>query len=164
MRLGLVGFVVTALLTGCAGLSDRGSSAASSAENGSPPDEPPVVFADRLIAAERDELRRLGERLRRSLEQAPTSRTRLRYAVWLSTPGHAGVDFSTARRVLESVLIEGEDLDRDTRAFVRLRLRHLREVLALRDNNARLTRANARLRAKIEELTELERQMGSGAP
>jgi len=157
MRLGLVGFVVTALLAGCAGLGDNRRQAVSS-----PNDDSPLVFADRLVAAERDALRRMGERLRRRLEEAPTRRARLRYAVWLSTPGHGGVDLVAARRVLETILVEGEDLERDTRAFVRLQLRHLREVLALRANNARLTRANARLRAKIEELTELERQMESG--
>jgi hypothetical protein len=119
-----------------------------------------LVFLDRLAVADRDELAELGRGLRADAEADHA--VALRYALWLSTPGHAGYRPERARRELEALLVEEPALERPLRALVRIRLRTLRARRELQETNARLTTENERLREQIRALTELEQRMGTG--
>ena len=155
-RLGTV-LLVAVLLTGCAGIHGEGRVLGT--------DRPEVgeqmMFVDRLAVADRDELARIGSKLRSRAEADAGVTALLRYALWLATPGHDGHDPRAARRHLEAILVEGRELDRPVRALVRNQLRVMRSREELLQTNARLTRENERLRAQIRALTELERRMGT---
>jgi hypothetical protein len=107
----------------------------------------------------------------------------LRYALWQSTPGHPGHDPAAAERRLAR-LIDESNPPRAMGALIRAQLRHLRAQQALSeelqtDLIVRTGRQEAisehlqekierqeqqirRLQKQIEELTRLERRMGSG--
>jgi len=121
-----------------------------------------LAFADRLADADDDTLADMGDGLRRAATEEGSVEARLRYAYWRATPGHSGFDPESARRTLEDVLADADDvLAAPTQSLVRLQLRHLRRARAWRERHAELSRANDQLRDKIRELTDLERRMES---
>ncbi len=158
-----IALLLLALVSGCSTLEPRSAS---------PEPEPEsqrrelavemLAFVDRLGGADADELTGMGERLRIAADQQASVEARLRYAYWRATPGHPGFDPQRARRRLEGVLADTDgELAPPVRALARLQLRHLRQARAWRSRHAELRRENEQLRQKLQELTNLERRMGS---
>lgn len=146
--------------------------------------EDALVFQDRLATTPPGELAAIGRRLRPDAGESLNPMHSLRYALWLSTPGHAGHDPAAAERRLVRLLDESSP-PRAMEALIHAQLRHLRARQSVHQElNAKLIvrtgrqqAVNEELRAKIErqereierlqqqikELTNLERRMGSGS-
>lgn len=119
-------------------------------------------------------------------ESTPTTTNKLRYALALATPGHAGSDAVAAERQLSEILARPETLLADERMLAIIELKQVEQRLVLESENQRLhdeaarnTRdklaavnhrlaaemnENARLRkaledaqAKLEAVTHIER-------
>jgi len=130
-------------------------------------------FLDRLSAASADDLTAIGRDLRTRLDVNGDVVTRMRYALWLSVPGHPGHDAEAARHRFEALLANSADtLDDGSRALARIRLREIRreerrarEQARQHDDlvrqNRELVRQNQELRRKIRALTTLEQEMGN---
>lgn len=166
------------LLSGCAALENL----REHGQFGSAVEEA-LVFQERLAAIPPEELAAIGQRLRPDAGESLNRMDSLRYALWLSTPGHPGHDPAAAQRRLTRLIDEG-DPPQAMGALIRTRLRHLRAQQTLSDamranfvvRTERQEAVNDDLRAKIqrqareierlqqqiEELTKLERRMGSG--
>jgi hypothetical protein len=146
-------------LNGCANLSNsvpvRAPAESADASGGAT-----LQFLERLATASAAELEAMPAR-RAPGEAAP--KRRLRHALWLATPGHAGHDAAAARRTLTGLLESPRLLDPTTRALARLQLRHLHARQQWRANNERLTAENRRLQEQIQALTALEREMNGGS-
>ena len=141
------------------------------------PTDSPAVQATELAQA------------RREAGVAPTATHRLRYALLLATPGHAGADPVAARRQLSEILASPDTLSAEERMLATIELAQVERQLALLETNRRLsdqaaaqTQAtaadahrrliaaqaeNARLRkaladaqAKIDAVTHIERSIG----
>jgi hypothetical protein len=118
----------------------------------------------------------------------PTTTNRLRYALALSLPGHAGADPVAARRQLSELLARPELLMSAERSLTALHLREVEERLVLQaeirrlqqesaqrdrersqssnrrlqaeaDENARLRKELDEARKKLEAVTQLERSI-----
>lgn len=146
--------------------------------------EDTLVFQDRLATAPPGELAAIGRRLRPDAGESLSPMDSLRYALWLSTPGHTGHDPPAAQRRLARLIDDGSP-PRATEALIRIQLRHLRAQQALSDEMRanlvvrtgrqeainddlrqkieRQAREIERLQQQIDELTNLERRMGSGS-
>lgn len=157
------------LLSGCAAIDQLRQQVATGRSSA----DAQLVYLDRLNRASPEELGAIGERLGAS-ESEPSARTpldSLRYALWQSTPGHAGYAPDEARQRLEGLLSEGWP-PQALQALMRVQLRHLRHLQAqsaLQAKNAELEAANGErkqeiqsLEKKIQALTTLERRMGGG--
>lgn len=167
------------LVSGCAAiesLSDRGQFGSAV--------EDALVFQDRLATATPKELVAIGQRLQPGAdEDALNPVDSLRYALWRATPGHPGHDPAAAERRLVR-LLDDSSPPRAMEALILAQLRHLRaqqsmhqelnaELIVrtgrqqavneeLRAKIERQEREIERLQQQIEELTNLERRMGSG--
>jgi hypothetical protein len=124
---------------------------------------------------------------------APTPSRVLRYAMVLSTPGHAGHDPVVAQRLLREVLANPETLLPAERALAFLQLQQVERQQALQadvrrlqsgaeraandriaqltrqlktesDDNARLKRQLAEAQAKLDAIANIERSSGNGRP
>lgn len=122
---------------------------------------------------------------------APTPSRVLRYAMVLSTPGHAGHDPVVAQRLLREVLANPETLLPAERALAFLQLQQVERQQALQadvrrlqsgaertaneriaqltrqlktesDNNARLERLLKEAQAKLDAIANIERSSGNG--
>jgi len=88
---------------------------------------------------------------------APTPSRVLRYAMVLSTPGHAGNDPVVAQRLLREVLASPETLLPAERALAFVQMQQVERELALLSDNRRL-QANAE-RTANEKIATLTRQV-----
>ena len=124
---------------------------------------------------------------------APTPSRVLRYAMVLSTPGHAGNDPVVAQRLLREVLASPETLLPAERALAFLQLQQVERQQALQadvrrlqtnaeraaneriaqltrqlksesDENARLTRLLKEAQAKLDAIANIERSSNNGRP
>ena len=124
---------------------------------------------------------------------APTPSRILRYAMVLSTPGHAGSDPVVAQRLLREVLANPETLLPAERALAFLQLQQVDRQQALQadvrrlqqgaeratndriaqltrrltsesEENARLKKALAEAQAKLDAIAKIERQSNNGRP
>ena len=124
---------------------------------------------------------------------APTPSRVLRYAMVLSTPGHAGNDPVVAQRLLREVLASPETLLPAERALAFLQLQQVDRQQALQadvrrlqsnaertaneriaqltrqlktesDDNARLKRLLAEAQAKLDAIANIERSSSNGRP
>jgi hypothetical protein len=124
---------------------------------------------------------------------APTPSRVLRYAMVLSTPGHAGHDPVVAQRLLREVLANPETLLPAERALAFLQLQQVERQQALQadvrrlqsgaeraandriaqltrqlktesDDNARLKKSLAEAQAKLDAIANIERSSGNGRP
>ena len=114
-------------------------------------------YIDYLQQAGPGELAVIGERL--GTDRGVVSRARR--ALWLATPGHPGHAPGESARMLESLLEEGPALGETTRLLLQVQLRHVRERQQLVQSRAELMARNRELQRQIEELTALERRMGT---
>lgn len=126
-------------------------------------------------------------------QAAPTPSRVLRYAMVLSTPGHAGSDPVVAQRLLREVLASPETLLPAERALAFLQLQQVERQQALQadvrrlqqgaeratndriaqltrrlttesEENARLKKALAEAQAKLDAIANIERQSNNGRP
>jgi hypothetical protein len=126
-------------------------------------------------------------------QSAPTPSRVLRYAMVLSTPGHAGSDPVVAQRLLREVLASPETLLPAERALAFLQLQQVERQQALQadvrrlqqgaeratndriaqltrrlttesEENARLKKALAEAQAKLDAIANIERQSNNGRP
>lgn len=124
---------------------------------------------------------------------APTPSRVLRYAMVLSTPGHAGTDPVVAQRLLREVLASPETLLPAERALAFLQLQQVDRQQALQadvrrlqagaeratndritqltrrlttesEENARLKKALAEAQAKLDAIANIERSSNNGRP
>ncbi len=131
-------------------------------------------------------------RARQDAVAAPTATHRLRYALLLATPGHAGADPVAAQRQLSEILSNPDTLSAQERMLATIVLGQVERQLALLASNRRLRERsaaqaeasaadahrrlivaeaeNARLRkaladaqAKIDAVTHIERSIGERA-
>ena len=144
------------------------------------PTDSPAVQASELAQA------------RREAGVAPTATHRLRYALLLATPGHAGADPVAARRQLSEILASNDTLSAEERMLAAIELGQVerqlalletnrrlqdqaavrsqataadahRRLLAAQAENARLRKALADAQAKIDAVTHIERSIGEHA-
>ena len=104
-------------------------------------------------------------------ELSPTTTNRLRYALALATPGHAGSDPVAAERQLSEILARPETLLPDERMLAIVELKQVEQRLILKSENQRLqdeaaqnTReklaaANRRLTAEMDENARLRKAL-----
>jgi hypothetical protein len=126
-------------------------------------------------------------------QAAPTPSRVLRYAMVLSTPGHAGSDPVVAQRLLREVLANPETLLPAERALAFLQLQQVDRQQALQadvrrlqqgaerttndriaqltrrlttesEENARLKKALAEAQAKLDAIAKIERSSNNGRP
>ncbi len=126
-------------------------------------------------------------------QSAPTPSRILRYAMVLSTPGHAGSDAVVAQRLLREVLANPETLLPAERALAFLQLQQVDRQQALQadvrrlqqgaeratneriaqltrrlttesEENARLKKALAEAQAKLDAIAKIERSSNNGRP
>lgn len=126
-------------------------------------------------------------------QSAPTPSRVLRYAMVLSTPGHAGTDPVVAQRLLREVLASPETLLPAERALAFLQLQQVDRQQALQadvrrlqagaeratndritqltrrlttesEENARLKKALAEAQAKLDAIANIERSSNNGRP
>ncbi len=129
---------------------------------------------------------------RHAADAAPTATHRLRYALLLATPGHAGADPVAAQRQLSEILASPDTLTAEERMLATIELgqverqltllatnRRLRErttaqtqatavdarrrLIAEQAENAKLRKALADAQAKIDAVTHIERSIGERA-
>ena len=148
----------------------------------------------RLQAAAPSEQAELLQAARSAAEGSPTTLSRLRYALMLALPGHAGSDPVAARRQLSDLLARPELLMPSERALASVLLADVSERLVLiaesrrlqeeaashdkermaavtrrlqieQDENARLKRALEDAQKKLNAITQVERSItGRGNP
>jgi hypothetical protein len=128
----------------------------------------------------------------RAASAAPTATNRLRYALLLATPGHAGSDPVAAQRQLSEILASPDTLTAEERMLATVELDQVerqlallatnrdlqdrtaaqalatvadahRRLVALQAENARLRKALADAQAKIDAVTHIERTIGERA-
>jgi hypothetical protein len=196
MRLEFRSIVACALLT----LGASGCTLIENLRHPPPPLPPPPPSAARVdleivsrLPAE-PPARQAAEfaQAKRTADAAPTATNRLRYALLLATPGHAGTDPVAAQRQLSEILASRDTLSAEERMLATLELgqverqlallatnRHLqdraaaqtqataadahRRLAALQTENARLRKALADAQAKIDAVTHIERSIGERA-
>lgn len=120
-------------------------------------------FMDELRAADTDTLAAIGETLADAMVAEPVSDDRrLRHALWLAAPGHAGHDLEAALARLDPLANADADLAPATRALVRQQREQLQQLQRLRA----VVRERDELRARIRALREIEQQIDGtgGAP
>lgn len=129
---------------------------------------------------------------RREAAAAPTATNRLRVALLLATPGHAGTDPVAAQRQLSEILASDDTLNPEERMLATIELGQVERQLALlatnrrlqgqaaaqaqasvadahhrlaaaQAENARLRKALADAQAKIDAVTHIERSIGERA-
>jgi hypothetical protein len=76
----------------------------------------------------------------RAVDFAPTTTNRLRYALALSVPGHAGSDAAAAAERLGALLAAGDALLPDERMLATIQLRQAEQLLILSTANGDLSR------------------------
>ncbi len=178
MQRQLLVLAVAFLVSGCAAienLGDRGQFGSAV--------EDTLVFQDRLAMAPPEELAAIGQDLRPDGDETALNPVdSLRYALWQATPGHADHDPAAAEQRLVRLLDESSP-PRAMEALIHAQLRYLRaqqsmhqelnaELIVrtgrqqaineqLRDKIERQEGQIKRLQQQIEELTRLERRMGS---
>jgi hypothetical protein len=179
-------------LAGCTSLADRKEDA--------PRDGAVILEGADLVARHLETLVRLGsvsaveqaamtEAARLDFVAVPTPSNRLRYAIVLATPGHAGFDPATAHHLLQALLSDPEALSDGERALATVVNQELgsllsllgqlqerdaamaafREQLAAADQrnqslvaeNARLSQELGRAVRKLEAVAELEKSLST---
>jgi hypothetical protein len=163
-------------LAGCAGLPDGRRSS------------PPAPAVDRAalqasaIASYLETMQRLAQggaaeqaeifaAAKRQYDEAPTPSNQLRYALAVSTPGHAAWDLELAQKLLRELLATPEALLPAERALAFLELQRVDRLLQLTLENKRLqadadraerertASASRRLQSEIEENARLRKAL-----
>jgi hypothetical protein len=101
----------------------------------------------------------------------PTTSNRLRYALALATPGHAGADAVAAQRQLSELLARPETLLPMERSLALVNLKEVEQRLVLqaenkrlrdeasRDTREKLQSANRRLQTELDENARLRKEL-----
>lgn len=180
------------LLAGCMGTAVNSTEAPPSAM--APPDGAVRVTLlletlARLESGSGDEQAALVETARIDSVAVPTAGNRLRYALVLGTPGHAGFDPSGAQKLLQGLLAEPQELSEPEQYLATVVNRELESLLSFRDRleenesaatrtrdqlavanqrneslateNLRLQEELDRARHKLEAIAELEKALST---
>lgn len=181
-----------AFLAGCADLAGRGretSTGAASLPDGGTRVAEHLEALERLAGGSAAEQAALVEAARIDFVAVPTTGNRLRYALVLAMPGHAGFDPSGAHELLQKLLSEPEGLSGPERALADIVDRELQAQRALQERlneseaaasrsrdqlaaagqrNESLSEENLRLqqeldqaRRKLEAIAELEKALST---
>jgi hypothetical protein len=195
MRLGNTVVIFAAclpLLAGCAGLAVRKSDApqgGAALPEGADLVTRHLETVERLGSASAVEQVAMTEAARIDFVAVPTPSNRLRYAMVLATPGHAGFDPATAQEVLQTLLSAPEVLSDTEQALAAFVNRELATVLSLRAQlqerdaaaaairdqlaaanqrslsltaeNARLSEELGKATRKLEAVAELEKSLST---
>ena len=170
-----------ALTAGCNALGQLGSSHQPTGRTSSAVDsdtQVAVVLADmiqmlqRLSGGSPAEQAEIITAARQSYERAAGGTAQLRYALVLATPGHEGRDPERARQLLRELAARPETLAPAERALSLFELSQLDRELGLVSDNERLqaianrsvdqdrlTAANRRLQAELDDNARLKRQL-----
>jgi TolA-binding protein len=100
---------------------------------------------DALVRASPEQRLAIYDRVASEYRRTPTTTNRLRFALVLSTPGHAAADPEEAARILSHILQDPVGLLPLERSLARVQLQHAEAL-------AQLETQNRRLAATVEEL------------
>ncbi len=195
MRLRLPAIALSALIAGCAGgLSPRHEPATPSVDRDSTEAAVISSYLDvclRLARGSPAEQAEILTTANNDYSAAPTPSRVLRYAMVLSTPGHAGYDPVVAQRLLHEVLANPETLMPAERALAFLQLQQVdrqqslqadvkrlqqnaerstndrigqlsRQLKTESDDNVRLKKLLAEAQAKLDAIANIERSSNNG--
>jgi hypothetical protein len=171
--------VLAALAAGCSAFGGGNRQATNHAKPAVDSDtQVAVVLADmiqtlqRLGAGSPAEQAEIVTNARQAYERTPGGSAQLRYALVLATPGHEGRDAERARQLLRELAAQPEALAPAERALSLFELSQLDRELGLVSDNERLqavasrsvdqdrlTAANRRLQAELDDNARLRKQL-----